>query len=142
MDPITHMLTDLARLRLQYITDTLSPYEMKAFHALNLVQICRTPGLSQDVLARRRMADKSSIARQAAAMEESGLITRVPCADDKRVMKLYPTQKALELLPTIEQMLLSWENQLTQDLEEPEKAQLVELLLRMKQRALEMKEAE
>ena len=142
MDQITQMLTTLARLRLQYMTDTLLPYDMKAFHALNLIQICRTPGLSQDVLARRRMNDKSSIARQAAAMDESGLITRVPCTDDKRVMKLYPTQKALELLPAIEEMLVSWESWLTQDLDDTEKTQLMDLLQRMKQRALEKKEAE
>ena len=95
MHQIAQMISELSRCRLQYITDSMQPYELKACHAVNLSHICSRPGISQDTLARLRYADKSSIARQVATLEEEGLITRTPCNDDKRVMKLYPTDKAV-----------------------------------------------
>lgn len=142
MYQLTQMISELSRSRAQYITDRMLPYELKVCHAMNLSHICKQPGISQDTLARRRQADKSSIARQVAALEEEGLITRVPCSDDKRVMKLYPTEKAMELLPTITEVLANWENLLTQDLTTEEKELLGALLLRMKQHASNWKEAD
>jgi len=142
MYQITQLLTELSRSRAQYIADRMLPYEMKICHAMNLTQICKHPGISQDTLARRRQADKSSIARQAATLEEEGYITRTPCCDDKRIMRLYPTEKAMELLPVITEVLESWETQLTQDLTEAEQDILLGLLNRMKQRASERKEAD
>lgn len=142
MHQIAQMISELSRCRLQYITDSMQPYELKACHAVNLSHICSRPGISQDTLARLRYADKSSIARQVATLEEEGLITRTPCNDDKRVMKLYPTDKALELLPQINQIMEYWENLLTQDLSEEEIEALTSLLARMKTRAVHWKEAD
>ena len=89
MHQIAQLIYELSRSRSQYITDRMQPYELKACHAINLSHICGKPGISQDALTRLRHADKSSIARQVASLEEDGFITRVPCKDDKRIMKLY-----------------------------------------------------
>ena len=142
MYQITQLLTELSRSRAQYIADRMLPYEMKICHAMNLTQICRQPGISQDALARCRQADKSSIARQAATLEEEGFITRVPCSDDKRILRLYPTEKATSLLPVITEVLESWETMLIQDLTDTEKGMLISLLNRMKQRSSQWKEAD
>ena len=140
MHPITQTLSELSRRRGQYISERMLPYELKTCHALNLSQICGKPGISQDALTRQRGADKSSIARQVATLEEEGLITRTPCNDDKRVMKLYPTDKALELLPKITEVLDTWEALLTQDLTEAEIDVLTGLLDRMRLRAASWRE--
>lgn len=140
MHQIAQMLSELSRCRGQYITERMLPYEMKVCHAMNLSYICNKPGISQDALTRHRGADKSSIARQVAALEEEGYITRVPCKDDKRIMKLYPTDKALELLPVITEVLDFWEDLLTQDLTEEEIQVLTALLNRMRTRAASWKE--
>ena len=142
MHQIAQMISELSRCRLQYITDSMQPYELKACHSVNLSHICSRPGISQDTLARLRYADKSSIARQVATLEEGGLITRTPCNDDKRVMKLYPTDKALALLPKITQILEYWEDLLTQDFSEEEIDTLTALLAKMKKRAAQWKEAD
>lgn len=140
MYQITRVIADLSRSGVQYRTDRMLPYGLKSCHAMNLSQICSKPGISQDTLTRLRHADKSSIARQVASLEEDGFITRVPCSEDKRIMRLYPTEKALELLPTITEILEYWETLLTQDLSEEEKQVLLSLLARMQQRASEWKE--
>lgn len=140
MYQITQLISDLSRSRRHYISECMLPYGLKGFHAMNLCLICKQPGISQDALARQRQADKSNIARQVASLEEGGFITRLPCNEDKRVMKLYPTEKTLELLPVITKTLAEWETLLTQDLTQEEKYVLLCVLLRMKQQASQRKE--
>ena len=135
MSQIIRDITELARCGVQYRLDQLSPMGLKACHASYLTEICDCPGISQDGLARRICINKSNVARQAAVLEEEGFITRTPSPVDKRVMELYPTQKALDLLPQIQSILTCWEECITRDLAEEEKDQISVLLARMKIRA-------
>lgn len=135
MSQIIRDITELTRCGAQYRLDQLSPMGLKACHASYLTEICACPGISQDGLARRICINKSNVARQAAVLEEEGFITRTPSPADKRVMELYPTQKALELLPQIQSILTRWEDCITGDLTEEEKDQISVLLAKMKVRA-------
>lgn len=135
MSQIIRDITELTRCGAQYRLDQLSPMGLKACHASYLTEICDCPGISQDGLARRICINKSNVARQAAVLEEEGFITRTPSPADKRVMELYPTQKALDLLPQIQSILTCWEECITRDLSEEEKDQISVLLARMKIRA-------
>lgn len=135
MSQIIKDMTEITRCGSQYRLDYLSPMGLKACHASYLTEICAQPGISQDKLARIICINKSNVARQAAVLEEEGFITRQPSPTDKRVMELYPTQKAHELLPQISDILKCWENCITHDLTEGEKALLSELLAKMKLRA-------
>ena len=135
MSQIIRDITELTRCGAQYRLDQLSPMGLKACHASYLTEICACPGISQDGLARKICINKSNVARQAAVLEEEGFITRTPSPADKRVMELYPTQKALDLLPQIQSILTCWEDCITGDLTEEEKDQISVLLARMKIRA-------
>ena len=135
MSQIIRDITELTRCGSQYRLDQLSPMGLKACHASYLTEICACPGISQDGLARRICINKSNVARQAAVLEEEGFITRTPSPADKRVMELYPTQKALDLLPQIRAILTRWEDCITGDLTEEEKDQISVLLAKMKIRA-------
>ena len=135
MSQIIRDITELTRCGAQYRLDQLSPMGLKACHASYLTEICACPGISQDGLARRICINKSNVARQAAVLEEEGFITRTPSPADKRGMELYPTQKALDLLPQIQAILTRWEDCITGDLTEEEKDQISVLLAKMKIRA-------
>ena len=135
MSEIIRNITEITRCGVQYRTEALSPLELKACHASYLLEICAEPGISQDRLAGRICINKSNVARQAVSLEEGGFITRVPCKNDKRVMRLYPTEKTLELLPQISQIMDAWENCLTKDLSDDEIEVLAVVLERMKRRA-------
>ena len=135
MSQIIRDITEVARCGAQYRSDQLSPMGLKACHASYLTQICAEPGISQDGLARRICINKSNVARQAAVLEEEGFITRRPSASDKRVLELYPTQKALSILPQIREILDCWDGYVTADLTCEEKEQLAALLAKMKIRA-------
>ena len=130
MSQIIRDITEIARCTTQYRSEALAPMGLKACHASYLTEICANPGISQDQLASLICINKSNVARQAAILEEDGFITRTPSATDKRIMQLFPTEKTLELLPQISQVLIDLECCLTSDMTEEEKNLLESLLSR------------
>ena len=131
MAQLSRDIIEIARCGTQYRADHFAPMGLKSCHGSYLWEVCRDPGISQDKLAKRICFNKSNIARQTAALEEGGFLIRRPCEDDKRVMRLYPTEKTLELLPQISQILVDLECCLTDGLSEEEKDLLEDLLSRM-----------
>ena len=135
MTQIIRDMLEISRCGVQYRSDNLAQFGLKSIHASYLTEICAYPGISQDRLARIICINKSNVARQVAVLEEDGFVRRVPSAADKRVMELYPTEKTLEILPRINEMLMCWENCITHDLTEEEKELLSALLRKMSGRA-------
>lgn len=135
MSQIVRDITEIARCGVQYRSDKLAPLGLKSCHASYLTEICENPGISQDKLARRICINKSNVARQVAALEEDGFVLRKPSEADKRVMELYPTEKTLELMPQINQVLMCWEDFIAEDITEEEKDLITALLMKMKARA-------
>ena len=135
MSQIIRDMLEISRCGVQYRADNLAPLGLKSIHASYLTEICANPGISQDKLARLIFINKSNVARQVAVLEEDGYVLRVPSAADKRVMELYPTEKTLEILPKITEMLRCWEECITHDLTEAEKELLTSLLGKMSTRA-------
>lgn len=128
-------MNEIVRCGMQYRNEQLAPFGLKSSHASYLLEICRSPGISQDTLAKRICFNKSNIARQIAVLEEGGFVRRKPGAEDKRVMELYPTEKTLELMPQIRQVLRSWRSYLMEGLSEEEIAVLDKALTSMRSRA-------
>lgn len=135
MPQIMKDITEITRISVQYRTDSFAPMGLKACHGSYLQEICAHPGISQEQLAASICINKSNVARQAAALEEGGFIKRCCCDKDKRIMRLYPTEKTLELLPEIDRIMSSWQDMLTQDLSEAEQELLAGMLQKMKSRA-------
>ena len=120
----------LRRHRNQY----MEPFGLKSIHVRYLIEVCENPGISQDGLTQRLGFDKSNVARQAALLEENGFLRRNP-GEDKRILRLYPTDKTLELLPNLRQAMDGWERELLQDLTEEEKAVFESLFAKVCARA-------
>lgn len=137
MSHVIRDITEIARCGAQYRTEVLAPMGLKACHASYLLEISANPGISQDKLAARICINKSNVARQTAILEEDGFVIRTPCAQDKRIMQLYPTQKTLELLPEIHTILNRWGDCLTADVSEEERIILERVLERMKNKSAE-----
>ena len=135
MSQIIRDITEIARCGAQYRTEALAPMGLKACHASYLTEICAHPGISQDKLAARICINKSNVARQVAILEEGGFLQRSPSWEDKRIMKLYPTQKTLDLLPQIMDIMDAWQELLVKDLSWKEQELLEGLLEKMRSRA-------
>ena len=118
----------------RYRREYMAPYGLKGIHARLFMAICRTPGCSQDQLAKRMWFDKSTIARQMELLEKKGFITRKPSETDKRVLCVYPTEQMLQIQPDLQAAMAQWEETLLQDLTEEEKVQLNTLLKKVRER--------
>lgn len=140
MSQLIRDMTEITRCGAQYRLDHLSPMGLKGCHASYLTEICAQPGISQEQLARRICINKSNVARQVAVLEEEGFVLRRPAPADKRVLEVYPTEKALTLLPQIENILFLWEECIAGDLTAQEQAILEKLLSRMKEKAVKYME--
>ncbi len=135
MSKLIRHLTAISRCGKEYREEYLSDGQLPSRHARYLMEICDMPGLSQERLSRRLLVDKSTVARQCAILEEQGLIRRQPSPEDKRILQVFPTEKALEILPRLAEAWDSWEALLTQDMTEEEKALAANLLAKMKVKA-------
>lgn len=135
MPALMHNITDISRCAAQFRQEELAPLGLKACHASYLSTICRFPGITQDQLSKKIFINKSNVARQLAILEEDGFVERRPSPGDKRAIQVYPTQKALDVLPKIREIFQTWESLVAQDLTEEERQTLVKMLGKMKDRA-------
>lgn len=104
------------------LTATQCPY---------LLRICHQPGISQDQLAGMLYVSKSNVTRQLERMEKAGFVTRTPLPTDRRVMQVFPTSKAEELMPRIGQILGDWNAIITAGFSDEERESLLGMLERL-----------
>lgn len=103
-----------------------------------ILTVCRKPGIAQEAISAQIYIHKSNVARQLAALEEKGFIERKTDESDKRNLRVYPTQKAYDVLPEIERVLSEWDEMLLENFSEEERAQLESLSARLSARAKEI----
>ncbi len=125
-------LQAITRCAKQFRTERMAKHGLKGFHTGYLSRICNNPGISQDQLAKNMLVDKSTVARQAAVLEDNGFITRMPSTRDKRVLQLFPTEKALSLLPEIRKTVEAWDAIASEGLTEEELMTLTQLLYKVR----------
>lgn len=142
MSQIVCNLTHISRCGGQYRGRQLEHLGIGPRQASLLMEICATPGISQDTLARRVFLNKSVVARHLASLEEQGLVERPTCQKDKRITRLHPTEKALLLQPQLQAIWADCEHFLTEGMTEEEVATLESLLGRLQVQAAKWMEAD
>lgn len=140
MPALMHNISAIYRCSATYRQGVLSPLGLKPFHAAYLISICKNPGITQDQLAKRIFVDKSNVTRQVSFLEEAGFVERRVSPCDRRVMQVFPTQKAEDALPLVRKSFRDWEALVAADLTEQEKELLIGILEKMKQRAAQWME--
>lgn len=137
MEEIGQILREIQRCSRVYREKQLEPLGLTPRHGLYLREIGQNPGISQEQLSQKLCLNKSNVARQSAAMEEEGFILRKICGKDKRVLRLYLTEKAEALMPELDRITDRWEQLLTRELTESEGQILNILLPRLRSNALD-----
>ncbi len=135
MAHIVRDLTFISRCGAHYRNQELEALGITGRQAGSLLAICHEPGISQEQLGKRVVLNKSNIARQLAAMEDMGLVKRETSPNDRRVLRCYPTEKSLEMLPRIRTVYRAWRERLLQDMTPQEQETLEQLLAKIKARA-------
>ena len=135
MPAFTKDINVIARCTEQYRSARLAPLGLKASHCVYVLHVCRQPGISQEGLAKQIYINKSNVTRKLIQLEELGFVRREVSAADKRVIQVYPTQKAKEAYPEVKRVIQEWNAYLTQDMQEQELTLLMEMLEKIKEKA-------
>lgn len=117
--------------------DKLKDTDIGAAHTSYILTVCRHPGISQDKIAKRTYINKSNVTRNLAYLESCGYVERRQSATDKRVVEVYPTEKAFEILPAVQSAVREWNRYLTEDLSDEEMEMFMSMLSRLAGRAAE-----
>lgn len=136
MPAITRELNVLARCGNQFRSGRLAELHLTAAQSPYILHICARPGMSQEQVAQALHVNPSNATRQLGALEQQGYITRETSPQDRRLMALHPTEKALAAVPVIRGVNQQWHDYLTQGMTDSELAMLEDLLERMRQRAV------
>ena len=130
MPSLTRALNVIGRCGALFRAKRLAGTGVDPYNYFYLFYICRNPGASQDALSRALYVNKSSVTRHLAALERAGFLTRIQDTEDRRVLLVYPTQRAMDLLPFLRELGGAWMEALTDGFTEEENAQFASLLNR------------
>ena len=131
MPSFTRNINLISRCAHAYRSDSLEGSGLGASHYFYVLQICAAPGISQEQLAKNLYINKSSVTRASAALEENGFVERRTAEEDKRIIRVYPTARAEEILPEVRKSAHAWNQFLLSDLEEEERQRFLETLDRV-----------
>lgn len=137
MEHLTRYINRIARLSTMYRNEKLKTYGLGGQHHTYINNICKHPGVSQEELAQLIFVNKSNVARQLAYLEKENYIFRKPSPTDKRKILVYPTEKAKEILPIIQEMLTEWNDFLMAELTTTQQEEVLEALKIMMKKAQE-----
>lgn len=117
--------------------DSISNIEFKEFDLtkgqyLYVVRICEQPGIIQEKLADLIKVDRTTAARAIAKLEKSNFIEKRDDEVNKKIKKLYPTNKAFAIYPSILNEHKHSENTAMLGFSEEEKVQLATALNKMR----------
>ncbi|KEP26997.1 MarR family winged helix-turn-helix transcriptional regulator [Bacillus zhangzhouensis] len=118
--------------------DSISNIEFKEYDLtkgqyLYLVRICEKPGIIQEKLAEMIKVDRTTAARAIKKLELHGFIEKKDDHVNKKIKKLFPTDKGKAVYPLIKREN-DYSNQVALDgFSEEEAEQIYEYLLRVRQ---------
>ena len=101
MNSIMKYISRIHRCFRQWQSDKMNIHGLNGVQQNYLFHIAHQPGISQEQLSDHIMVNKSNVARQLSTLENEGWITRQTSAQDKRVYEVYPTEKTLNMMPEI-----------------------------------------
>ncbi len=138
MPPLMKPVNTISRCQAIFRTRKIHADDLKASHYPFILTICRLPGLSQDEIAKELFFDKSTVARVLAYLEQTGYVNRIASEKDKRRSLVYPTDKMLQIHPSIRSANGEWNEKLTQGISSADYEIFQKVLLQMEQRAIEI----
>lgn len=128
MQSFMRMVNRTSRLAVLYREEKFKSLDLKGMHHAYINNICRNPGITQDALAKQIIINKSNVARQLNYLEKKGYIYREVSPSDARERLVYPTEKALDVLPLVTSTLKEWNEIVMAGLTEEEQHTLLELM--------------
>lgn len=104
VDKVAAMISFTYRSIQKYFAKELAQYNLGWGHFAILMSLYRLEGCSQDSLAQSKGFDKTMIAKSILKLEEADFVFREVDPEDKRIKRLYLTEKGRDLQPEMEKI--------------------------------------
>ena len=117
--------------------DSIANIEFKEFELtrgqyLYLIRICENPGIIQEKLAEMIKVDRTTASRAIKKLEASGFIEKQADAANRKIKRIFPTEKGKAISPNISRENEHSERVALQGLSEAEAAVLIRLLQKVR----------
>lgn len=111
-----------------FYSKEFNKFNIGAGQYMFMINLYKNDGISQEELSDLINIDKGTTAKAIKKLEEVGYIRRTKDLADKRINRIYLTEKALSIKDEFLDTLTKWENILTSDLTEDEITQGLKIL--------------
>ena len=132
---LIRLVTSIARASTMHGTRSISHLGISLSQAIVLGEVFRNNGCRQEDLRTLVSLDKGNVTRALQRLEESGLVQRSQDALDRRAVRVYFTEKALDIEREMFALAAAWDDRLTAGFTPADRGTLVDLLLRMEANA-------
>jgi len=109
-DYISRWFSVFHRLYLSYVYEGLREYDIGSGQIMFLLELYYCDGISQEELSSYLSIDGANTTRAIKKLEDEGYVIRKQDEKDKRIKRIYLTEKALEIKPKILGLIDEWEN--------------------------------
>ena len=110
------------------IKHDLEPYGIGSGQHFYLFLLDRSPGITQNEVSRGTDIDKATAAKGLAKLEQQGYIERIADDEDRRIRRLYLTEKGKAIIPRVTEGLMKITEVCSAELTGEELEQLFALL--------------
>ena len=141
MPSLMRRINVISRCAVNYKSEKLSG-ELSGAHHPFVMCITRNPGCSQDQIARHTCLNKSTVARALSYLEEREFVRREPDPTDKRVLRVFPTEKMLLVYPEVKRLAAEWNAIISLGISEEEMSVFNSVLEKIEERARAASEGE
>lgn len=94
MESTYRAMAKIARVEQMYVARSARGEELSASAQACLRAVRKSPGMSQEALGAKLGIDKAAVTRMLRRLEAAGYVRRERSADDRRVNRLFATEKA------------------------------------------------
>ena len=108
-NPIGKWISPLYRYRKSFMAKRLESYGAASRLFMMLLEISRNDGMNQEQISACLKIDKATTAKALCRLESEGYIRRETDAADKRINRVFVTEKAPPAAAAIEEALAEWD---------------------------------
>ncbi len=120
-DYISRWFSVFHRLYLSFVYEGLKEYNIGSGQIMFLLELYYCDGISQEELSSYLSIDGANTTRAIKKLEEEGYVIRKQDEKDRRVKRIYLTDKAMDIKPKVLGLINEWENTLLENLTRVEK---------------------
>lgn len=128
MNRITRFISLTERCGTEFKTDELKELGIGPNYNMYIFYLCNNPGVPQDTLSKVLHINKSNVTRALQILINDGFVYKEVDSNDKRISRIYPTEKAYQIRPLISEKMNKWNRIIMDGLTEEEQQKLYELL--------------